>query len=439
MEYTKLNFFKNFKNTSNKLKLIKEYLANLDFIKDNGFIYTLFDLFFKNSDSIHELIKYKSQFNTFNFNESNISTFINSFIILIKNEEYDFNFIDKILFQEINYLVNNKIDLKYRTLSLLIDFYSETYLNDIDYKIIQKKRLLELWDYVIKYDIVLNETNYILLIKYCIIFEHGSFIDKIFLRASNYLYYFSNKYLDLLNPYIYKINYDNDGNIKIVNQDINIKLKKYIFDENDRLYYCKFFENSIKLQNITSYNYLVKFLKRTNLNVVIDGANIGFQKGKKINFDTINYIYLILKKKNYNPIICLHKRHLKSVNEQNNKIISQWLKNKALFTTPYHVNDDWYWLYMALSIPNCKFVTKDKMKDHYFQLISDSLDINNSISSFKFWYKENNINYFISDKQITIYEPLNFSLRLQIICKKNKKYFILPTETQELYMLEQIA
>ena len=74
MEYTKLNFFKNFKNTSNKLKLIKEYLANLDFIKDNGFIYTLFDLFFKNSDSIHELIKYKSQFNTFNFNESNIST-----------------------------------------------------------------------------------------------------------------------------------------------------------------------------------------------------------------------------------------------------------------------------------------------------------------------------------------------------------------------------
>ena len=115
------------------------------------------------------------------------------------------------------------------------------------------------------------------------------------------------------------------------------------------------------------------------------------------------------------------------------------VKNKALFTKPYHVNDDWYWLYMALSMPNCKFVTKDKMKDHYFQLISDSLDINNSISSFKFWYKENNINYFISDKQITIYEPLNFSLRLQIICKKNKKYFILPTETQELYMLEQIA
>ena len=68
----------------------------------------------------------------------------------------------------------------------------------------------------------------------------------------------------------------------------------------------EFIRNSIKLQNITSCNYLVKFLKRTNLNVVIDGANIGFQKGKKINFYTINYIYLILKK----------------------KIISQWLKIK---------------------------------------------------------------------------------------------------------------
>ena len=70
MEYTKLNFFKNFKNVGDKLKLTKEYLANLHFIKDNEFINTLFDLFFKNCNSIHGLIEYKTQFKTFPFNES---------------------------------------------------------------------------------------------------------------------------------------------------------------------------------------------------------------------------------------------------------------------------------------------------------------------------------------------------------------------------------
>ncbi|CAN6448563.1 unnamed protein product [Victoria cruziana] len=48
-----------------------------------------------------------------------------------------------------------------------------------------------------------------------------------------------------------------------------------------------------------------------------------------------------------------------------------WRKSRAIYTTPVGSNDDWYWLYAAVSC-RCLLVTNDEMRDHLFQLLGKS-------------------------------------------------------------------
>ena len=46
------------------------------------------------------------------------------------------------------------------------------------------------------------------------------------------------------------------------------------------------------------------------------------------------------------------------------------LATDELFTTPGGSNDDWYWLYAAVTAgPEGKLVTNDELRDHVFQML----------------------------------------------------------------------
>ncbi|XP_075660997.1 proteinaceous RNase P 1, chloroplastic/mitochondrial-like isoform X2 [Castanea sativa] len=74
------------------------------------------------------------------------------------------------------------------------------------------------------------------------------------------------------------------------------------------------------------------------------------------------------------PLVILHKNHVTGGPAQhpnNKKLLENWKNSGALFATPPASNDDWYWLYAAVSC-KCLLVTNDEMRDHLFQLLGTS-------------------------------------------------------------------
>ena len=76
-----------------------------------------------------------------------------------------------------------------------------------------------------------------------------------------------------------------------------------------------------------------------------------------------------LQKKGYHPLIILHCRHLhpKAVPADCVSLVAQWKAENLIYETPRGANDDWFWLYTAVTL-RCYVVTNDLMRDHHFQV-----------------------------------------------------------------------
>ncbi|KAG2613369.1 hypothetical protein PVAP13_4KG351300 [Panicum virgatum] len=110
---------------------------------------------------------------------------------------------------------------------------------------------------------------------------------------------------------------------------------------------------------------------------VIDAANVGLYNSKSFSFSqvnsVVNAIQRVTKSKKL-PLIILHRNRVNGGNAKapyNQKILESWRKAGALYATPPGSNDDWYWLYAAVSCQSL-LVTNDEMRDHLFQLLGTS-------------------------------------------------------------------
>ncbi|KAI4310782.1 hypothetical protein MLD38_035732 [Melastoma candidum] len=143
---------------------------------------------------------------------------------------------------------------------------------------------------------------------------------------------------------------------------------------------------------------------------VIDGANVGLIKGHFFNFFQLNCAVNELREmspsKRY-PLVVLHQTRVHTgpaLEPRNKKLLERWRKAGALFEAPVGSNDDWYWLYAAVS-SNCLIVTNDEMRDHLFQLLGTSF--------FPRWKEKHQVRLSASPRGLELHMPPPYSVVIQ--------------------------
>ncbi|CAA6668435.1 unnamed protein product [Spirodela intermedia] len=123
------------------------------------------------------------------------------------------------------------------------------------------------------------------------------------------------------------------------------------------------------------FNRFQEWLDRNGpFDAVIDGANVGLANQHHFSFFQLNSVVNGIRQMSpakKPPLVVLHSRRVKggpADNLNNKKLLESWKRSGALYSTPPGSNDDWYWLYAAVSCRSL-LVTNDEMRDHLFQLL----------------------------------------------------------------------
>ncbi|XP_062111428.1 proteinaceous RNase P 1, chloroplastic/mitochondrial [Humulus lupulus] len=143
---------------------------------------------------------------------------------------------------------------------------------------------------------------------------------------------------------------------------------------------------------------------------VIDAANVGLIKQHTFSFFQLKSVVHQLRQISPSkklPLIILHTSRVNggpAQDPRNKKLIEMWKKVGALYATPAGSNDDWYWLYAAVSC-NCLLVTNDEMRDHLFQLLGTSF--------FPRWKEKHQVRLSVSSKGPQLHMPPPYSIVIQ--------------------------
>lgn len=108
--------------------------------------------------------------------------------------------------------------------------------------------------------------------------------------------------------------------------------------------------------------------QKMKYDTVIDGANVGFYKrgslsGKKICFNQLFNMGTQLTSSGHSPLIILHQHHVDMATPEEKSMIKT--NRVPMFIVPKGGDDDWFWLYAALSNPKSLLVTNDEMRNHF--------------------------------------------------------------------------
>ncbi|KAK4375251.1 hypothetical protein RND71_005928 [Anisodus tanguticus] len=144
---------------------------------------------------------------------------------------------------------------------------------------------------------------------------------------------------------------------------------------------------------------------------VVDGANVGLITQRNFNFSQLRNVVNKLRQMSGSkklPLVILHKNRATGGTAQhpnNKKLLESWKKEGALYATPHGSNDDWYWLYAAVSSKGL-LLTNDEMRDHLFQLLGTSF--------FPRWKEKHQIRMTASrDDGLKLHMPPPYSIVIQ--------------------------
>ncbi|XP_016503390.1 proteinaceous RNase P 1, chloroplastic/mitochondrial [Nicotiana tabacum] len=151
--------------------------------------------------------------------------------------------------------------------------------------------------------------------------------------------------------------------------------------------------------------------KHGPFDAVVDGANVGLITQRSFNFsqlrNVVNKLRQMSKSKKL-PLVILHKSRATGGPAQhpnNKQLLESWKKAGALYATPHGSNDDWYWLYAAVSSKGL-LLTNDEMRDHLFQLLGTSF--------FPRWKEKHQIRMTASrDDGLKLHMPPPYSIVIQ--------------------------
>ncbi|KAF5183948.1 Proteinaceous rnase p [Thalictrum thalictroides] len=160
-----------------------------------------------------------------------------------------------------------------------------------------------------------------------------------------------------------------------------------------------------------NFNHFQDWLKHNGpFDAVIDGANVSLNNGHTFSFFQLNAVVERVRELSPTkrlPLIILHTGRVVGgpANSPRNKtLIEQWRRSGALYIAPKGSNDDWYWLYAAVSGKSL-LVTNDEMRDHLFQLLGTSF--------FPRWKEKHQVRYKLSRDGTVLQLPPPYSIVIQ--------------------------
>ncbi|KAJ3681481.1 hypothetical protein LUZ60_015970 [Juncus effusus] len=154
-----------------------------------------------------------------------------------------------------------------------------------------------------------------------------------------------------------------------------------------------------------------KWLEKNGpFDAVIDAANVGLCNQRDFSFHQVRNVISEIREASPSkkmPLIILHAKRLNDEIARipkNKRIIESWSRAGVLYATPPGSNDDWYWLYAAVS---CKslLVTNDEMRDHLFQLLGTSF--------FPRWKEKHQVRMTFSREGVKLHMPPTYSIVIQ--------------------------
>lgn len=149
---------------------------------------------------------------------------------------------------------------------------------------------------------------------------------------------------------------------------------------------------------------IISILNSLKYDVIIDAGNVLHLGHPKPNPSNLQRLIKTIEKDYKNPLIVIHKRHLKLPG------ISELCAKYPHLKTPYGLNDDWYILLAFLLKPSVYIVSLDKFRDHIFEYRPD----NPNQQQFKHILAEHTLTYTLS----SISKPPKFSHCIQLIDEK---------------------
>ncbi|KAJ1394653.1 Tetratricopeptide-like helical domain superfamily [Sesbania bispinosa] len=160
-----------------------------------------------------------------------------------------------------------------------------------------------------------------------------------------------------------------------------------------------------------NFNHFQKWLERHGpFDAVVDGANVGLANVQNFSFYQLNSVVQKLRQISPSkrlPLIILHVNRVNGGPAQspnNRRLIENWKQNGVLYATPQGSNDDWYWLYAAVSC-KCLLLTNDEMRDHLFQLLGSSF--------FPRWKEKHQVRISGSSRGASLVMPPRYSIVIQ--------------------------
>ena len=143
---------------------------------------------------------------------------------------------------------------------------------------------------------------------------------------------------------------------------------------------------------------------------VVDGANVGLMDARNFNFrqliNVVNQLQRLSPSKKL-PLVILHQGRVNggvAENPNTKRVLARWRSAGALYATPRGSNDDWYWLYAAVS-NKCLLVTNDEMRDHLFQLLGNTI--------FPRWKEKHQVRMTVSTSGVALHMPPPYSIVVQ--------------------------
>ncbi|KAL5717084.1 ribonuclease P [Ranunculus cassubicifolius] len=145
---------------------------------------------------------------------------------------------------------------------------------------------------------------------------------------------------------------------------------------------------------------------------IVDGANVAFYRQNfaagGFNISKLDVVVKELFERNGKkwPLIILHNKRVRPLlaDPSSRRIIENWKKQGALYTTPDGSNDDWYWLYAAVKL-KCLVVTNDEMRDHIFEILGSSF--------FLQWKERHRIRFTLVKNTLKLLMPPPYSIVIQ--------------------------
>ncbi|KAL3652080.1 hypothetical protein CASFOL_001761 [Castilleja foliolosa] len=143
---------------------------------------------------------------------------------------------------------------------------------------------------------------------------------------------------------------------------------------------------------------------------VVDGANVGLAYRRTFSFSQIKRVVNQLRQISplkKMPLVVLHQNRVSggpALDPNNKKLLESWKNASSLYATPVGSNDDWYWLYAAVS-SKCLLVTNDEMRDHLFNLLGNNF--------FPRWKEKHQVRLKPSTDGISLHMPPPYSIVIQ--------------------------